>query len=294
MKLILVCSLLAAPALAAEPELVSPLGKQLYALEDTKGAVVKADAALAADPGNPDMVLAAARARDELWRYREAIEMYSRGVASAPGDFRFWRFRGHRYISTRQFAKAIADMEKASALASSSFDVAYHLGLSYYLSGRYDKAAQAYGRCLDMAGRTDLPKLPEGIRSCGELATHDDSRVAITDWLYRSLRRAGRGEEAGKLLETITDGMKITTNDFYFQALLYYRGRRTEAQILGMGTATGNQYSTVGYAVANRHLLDGRREQACDLFRRIVEEKTWSAFGYIAAEAELAQGTCKQ
>jgi len=279
---------------AQQAELVSPLGKSLFAEPDAKGAVAKADAALAADPANLDLLLAAARARDELWRYSEAIQLYTRGIEKAPEDFRFYRFRGHRYISTRQFDKALPDLDKAWKLAPTSFDVAYHLGLAHYMLGRYDRAAEAYGRCLDQAGRPATgPKLPEGFRSCAESVADDNARVSITEWQYRALRRAGRAEDAKKLIESITDGMKVTTNDIYYRSLLVYRGLRTEEQVFDPTKLTGNQLPTLGYALANYHLLEGRKQKACELFRRMVEEKAWSAFGYIAAEAELVRGTCR-
>lgn len=279
--------------LCQEPELVSPLGKRLYAEADAKGAVTKADEALAKDPENLDLLLTAARARDEVWRFGESIALYTRGIGRAPDDFRFYRFRGHRYISTRQFDKAASDLEKAWKLAPSSFDVAYHLGLAYYLQGRHARAAEVYGACLAMTGSAAPPKLPEGFRGCAEAAAEDNSRVAITEWRYRALRRAGRDGEARKLLETIDDAMKVTSNDIYYRSLLFYRGLRTEEQIFDAGKLEGNQLSTLGYALANHHWLEGRRERACQLLRRIVGERTWSAFGYIAAETELARGACR-
>ena len=279
---------------AQKAEMVSPLGKPLYAEPDAKGAVAKADAALAADPGSLELLLAAARARDEVWRYHEAIELYTRGIEKAPGDFRFYRYRGHRYISTRQFDKALADLEKAWKLSPESFDVAYHLGLAHYMLGHYGAAAEAYGRCLDQAGRpTSGPKLPEGFRSCAESAADDNARVSITEWQYRALRRAGRGAEARKLIESIQDGMKVTSNEIYYRSLLLYRGLRTEEQVFDPAKLTGNQLPTLGYALANYHLLEGRQPKACELFQRIVGEKAWNAFGYIAAEAELVRGSCR-
>jgi tetratricopeptide (TPR) repeat protein len=286
--LVLALVLAQAPAVPAPAaELVSPLGRKLYAEPDTKGAIAKADEALAADPRNASLLLAAARARDEVWRYGEAIGLYTRAIEIAPDDFRGYRHRGHRYISTRQFALAAADLERAAKLAPASFDVAYHLGLVYYLQARY-AAAGVYAGCLAQTGSA---KLPEGFRSCADSAADENARVAMVEWLYRALRRAGRHAEAGKLLESIREGMKVASNETYYRSLLYYKGLRTESVILeGL---TGNQFSTLGYALANHHWIEGRLEQACALYRKIVEERTWSAFGYIAAETELARGACR-
>lgn len=255
---------------------------------DTEGVVAKADAALAQDPKNLDLLLAAARARDSLLRFDESIPMYTKAIAAAPGDVRFYRFRGHRYISTRKFDLALRDLEKAEKLAPSSFDVMYHVGLAHYLRGDFKKAADAYGRCLDtkVNGR-----LPEGWRGCAGLDT--DSRIAISNWRYVALRRAGRHDDAKKLLDTITETMEVKENIPYFHALLYYKGLRTEEQIFDRAKLTGNRLVTAGYPVANFALISGNKQKACDLFRELVKDAEWAAFGFIAAEAELARGTCK-
>ncbi len=287
-------TLILALALAQEtagppaPEMTSPLGKVLFAEPDAKGAVAKADEALAADSQNVNLLLAAARARDEVWRYRESIDLYTRALALAPDDFRILRYRGHRYISTRQFAPASADLERAWKLAPASFDVAYHLALAYYLQGRYAAAAEVYAKCL---AQTAPAKLPEGFRSCADSSADDNSRVAMLEWRYRALRRAGRHAEASALLGTVREGMKVGSNETYYRSLLHYKGLRTEVQVLE--GVTGNQFSTLGYALANHHWIEGRLAEACALYRKVVEERTWSAFGYIAAEAELSRGACQ-
>jgi tetratricopeptide (TPR) repeat protein len=53
-----------------------------------------------------------------LGRYREAIAVYSEGLQKHPDSYRLYRHRGHRYISIRRFVRAIADFEKAAALAA--------------------------------------------------------------------------------------------------------------------------------------------------------------------------------
>ena len=48
-----------------------------------------------------------------LGYYKEAIKLFSIGIENYPNDARFYRHRGHRYISTRQYDNAISDFEKA-------------------------------------------------------------------------------------------------------------------------------------------------------------------------------------
>jgi Flp pilus assembly protein TadD len=80
---------------------------------------------------NPELVLAAGHALAAAWRFRDAIAMYTRGIAAVPNDARFYRFRGHRYITVRRFTDAARDLDQAATLDSTNFDVAYHQGLAH-------------------------------------------------------------------------------------------------------------------------------------------------------------------
>lgn len=278
---------------AQTPEAFSPSGKAFTSRPDTEHTIAAADLALAKGPASADLLLAAARARDVLLRFSESLPLYTRGMDEYPGDVRFPRFRGHRFISTRKFDFAIADLKLAAEIAPVSFDVSYHLGLAYYLRGDYNHAAREYQRCLAMAAQPK-PQLMRGMpadwRPCQGL--DDNARVAMTEWAWRANRRAGKLDEAEKLLATITEGMKVTDNQPYYSTLLLYKGLRTEAQTLAV-PPEGNAAVTVGYGVGMWHWLAGRKEQACAAWERAVSGENWSAFGFIAAEGELARGACK-
>jgi tetratricopeptide (TPR) repeat protein len=281
-------------ALFQLPELTSPLGKALHANPDTP-KLAEARKAYDTDPSNADHLFGLARAHDDSWQFRRSIELYTRGMERFPNDFRFPRYRGHRYISIRQFEKAIADLEGARKLASSSFDVAYHLGLAHYLNGGFKQAAEAYGRCLEMMGQPEKKgNLPASVRSCVEIDQDENSRIAILEWQYRALLRSGEKQKAAGLLAGVRQGMKVTTNGAYYRTLLFYKGLVKQDEILPKPNAPdGNAFPTIGYGIALHHQLEGRKQAACDLYRQIVEERAWSAFGYIAAEAELARGACR-
>lgn len=276
-----------APAVQqAAPEVTSAFGRRFFAKPDTDGAIAKADAALAASPGDVDLLLAAARARDAALQFSGSIPLYTKAIDLAPGDVRAYRFRGHRYISTRRFALAVRDLETARALAPASFDVAYHLALAYFLSGEFAKAADEYGRCLASTGEGPLPA---GWRSCAAAAGSDDDRVAITDWRYRALRRAGRRRPAAQLLATIREGMAVKENGAYYQALLFYRGLRTEDDVLAPKTLEDNTFVTTAYGLASHYVAEKRLPDACRLLRAIVaDEPHWNGFGFIAAETDLS------
>jgi len=268
------------------PQVVSSLGKSFFARSDSDGSIVKADAALAADPGNVALMIAAGRARDAVFQYNEAIDVYSKAIAAAPSDVRGYRFRGHRYISTRRFPDAIRDLERARTLAPASFDVAYHLGLAYFLSGEFSRAAEEYGRCL---ASKEEAALPEGWRSCAAAAKSDDDRVAIADWRYRALRRAGRHGPATQSLGTIVEGMAVKENTAYYQALLFYKTLRSEDDVLAPKTLQDNTFVTTAFGLANFYLAEKREADACRLLRAIVaDDLHWNGFGFIGAETELA------
>ena len=227
-----------------------------------------------------------------LGRYAEAIKIYTEGVDRYPGDARMYRHRGHRYLSIRKFDPAVRDFEKAAELTRGKADevepdgipnaqgiptstlqsnIRYHLALGYYLQGALAKA---------------LPFYQEDVK----IAVNPDMVVASSHWLYMTLRRLGREAEAAKVLEPITAGMTIIENGSYHRLLLMYRGEITPDAILtpaDQGDAV--QDATVAYGVGNWHLYNGRKAEARRIFERIIAMPQWSAFGYIAAEAELAR-----
>jgi len=104
---------------ADAPQATSLFGQPLYTPAPTPETLAKYQAAKAdyeADPGNADKLIWYGRRAAYAGRFDEAIRIYSEGVRKFPEDARILRHRGHRYITTRQFDKAIADFEKAYAL----------------------------------------------------------------------------------------------------------------------------------------------------------------------------------
>lgn len=272
---------------ARPPEITTLLGRPVFAKDDADGAIAKADAALAAEPQNIDRLLAAARARDVAWQFHAAIDIYTKAVAAAPRDVRPWRFRGHRYISIRRFEEAVRDLERARTIAPSSFDVNYHLALAHYLRGDYGAAAQVYLECLKAVA--PAATLPEGWRSCTTTLATANDRVAMTDWLYRTHRRAGQHAAARELVAGVGDGLTVGENEAYYTAIRFYRGAVSEAEAMTARTANENRLVTVGYGIAVHHLAEGRRAEGCALLRRIAAEPNWNAFGVIAAEVDLTR-----
>lgn len=224
-------------------------------------------------------------------RYSEAMAVFTEGISQYPNSYKLYRHRGHRFISTRKFDEAIADFEKAAELmpkdtleiepdgipnkinqplSSTQFNVWYHLALAYYLKGDYQLAAEAYQKCM-------------------ETSVNDDLRVATSDWLYMTLIRLGKEAEAAELLTGITSEMNIIENDSYIKRLLMYKGELTPEEVLDVeGSADYDlAIATQGYGVANYYLAQGDSVKAKEIFSEVLAGKHWSAFGYIAAEADM-------
>jgi tetratricopeptide (TPR) repeat protein len=276
----------------AAPVATSLAGEPLHARPHPDPAALRrADDALRAAPRDVAALLAAAREREQAFSYDAALELYTRVIEIAPDDWRGWRFRGHRHLSLRRFADGARDLEHARTLAPDNFDVAYHLGLAYYLLGRFDDAADEYLRCIALATdpaaqtRAASPALA-GQRTCTRIADVYDTRVAITEWAYRALRRAGRADAAQRLLDGIRPGIDVAANAAYYHALLARRGEWPVGDLLDPLPAAG-RFETRAYGMAVDALLDGDDERALFLLRRIAADPHWPGFGRIAAEADL-------
>jgi tetratricopeptide (TPR) repeat protein len=244
-------------------------------------------------PQNADSIVWLGRRLAYLGRFREAIDVYTRGIALHPDDPWLYRHRGHRYLSVRELDLAIADLERANRLVAGTPDVveqdgqpnarnlpigtlhsniAYHLGLAHYLKGDFARAVPVYRRELDEA-------------------RNDDRRVSTAHWLYMSLRRLGRDDEAAVVLVPMRRDMQVVENAAYHRLILLYKGELPADSVLAT-TPAGEMSvtdATAAYGVGNWHLYNGRRAEADRIFRRIVAGGQWGAFGYIAAERELSR-----
>jgi dipeptidyl-peptidase-4 len=275
-----------------QPEATSFLGEPLYPPTPSRNAVAKYEEARKtweASPTDIDAIIWYGRRTAYLGRYRNAIRIYSNGIELHPEDARLYRHRGHRFISTRQLEKAIADLDYAAALIEGTDDevepdglpnalgipvstlhsnIWYHLGLAYYLSGDYERAEQAYAQRAASAANSDM-------------------MVSTAHWRHMTLRRLGRDEEAAAVLEPITADMEIIENQAYHRLCLFYLGELEEADLVEEGSSPAD--AAVAYGIANWHLAEGDTERGIELLEQIVAQDGWAAFGFIAAEADLAR-----
>jgi len=242
------------------------------------------------DPEDRDAIIWLGRRLAYLGEFREATGVFTEGIYKYPEEPRFYRHRGHRYITLRMLDQAIADLETAAEMMRNTPDesepdglpnaqneprstlhtnVWYHLGLAYYLKGDYQSAIEAYKHCLNVTN-------------------NDDMLVAVLYWYYMAERRAGNDERAGRLLDLAESEMNIIENDSYHQLLLVFKGI-FDADKLIEAAEDALQNATVGYGIGNWHYVNGRPERAIDIWNEVLETGNWPAFGFIAAEAEKAR-----
>jgi tetratricopeptide (TPR) repeat protein len=222
--------------------------------------------------------------------YREAIKIFTGGLAKFPDDARFYRHRGHRYITIRCFDDAIKDFETAAKLVKGKADeiepdglpntrniptstlqtnIFYHLGLAYYVKGDFRNALKAF-------------------KNCEKVSKNADMTVAAKHWLYMTLRRLGKTKEAEKSLADVKDNLDIIENDDYYKLVKLYQGKLKAEDLQKEIDAEADTLSSasLGYGLGNWFLYNGEKEKAIKIFRQITSGSQWASFGFIAAEAE--------
>ena len=241
-----------------------------------------------ANPTNPDALIWFGRRTAYLGNYEDAIEIYTTGIDLHPDDARMYRHRGHRYISTRQYDKAIADFEKAAELIEGQPDevepdglpnerniplstlhsnIWYHLGLAYYLKHDMENALSAF------SNRTVTEK-------------YDDNIVSGGHWLYIILSRQGKTEEANAAIEKVHQDMDIIENGSYYQMCLFYKGLITAEDLLSEEPGSSSS-DVLTYGLANWYIYQKQdTTEAKTLYRQLLDNGSKYSFAYIAGESD--------
>lgn len=249
----------------------------------------QARAAYSEDPTNEEKIIWYGRRLAYLAKYNESINIYSIGLNLYPESYRLLRHRGHRHITTRNFKKAIDDLQTAAfysrevtnaiepdgipnaynkPLSNDKFNIWYHLGLAFYLNGNYDKAISAYKKCMEFSNNADL-------------------QVATAHWLYSTYRKIGNIDAAEAFIEQIPIRAQLIENRVYHDLIMMYRGLVDPQIIIRRNTSnSGLVNAAAAYGVGNYLLLEGNTQQAREVFKQLLESGQWDSFGFIAAEAD--------
>jgi len=215
-----------------------------------------------------------------LGYFKEAIKVFTLGIEAYPNDARFYRHRGHRYISTRQYDKAINDFEKAVILIDQTIDqiepdglpnskniplstlhgnIWYHLGLTYYLKNDMNNALKAF------TNRSVTHK-------------YDDNIVSGGHWLYMIYRRLNKIEESKAVVDQVNQEMNIIENMSYHQSCLFYKGLLEESELVIDEVAL--------YSLANWYIYEKNDTlKAKEYYQELLKGNPFS-FAYIAGEAD--------
>lgn len=275
-------------------EAISLLGDTLRSAQPSEELLERLDGhreRYTRNPDSLDLLIWYGRFTAYSGAYKEAISIYTDGLEKFPDESRLLRHRGHRYISIREFDKAIADLSHAADLiegkensmeedgmpnarnipvSSKHGNIYYHLGLAYYLKQDFPNALRAYQKCLQTSG-------------------NPDNVVSSTHWIYMILRRMGREIEAVSCLSDISVDMDIIENQAYQKACLLYKGTLDINDVLNEDGMAASASSALKYGIGNWYYYNDDHENARKIFSEIVSGEDWASFGYIAAEADLLE-----
>jgi tetratricopeptide (TPR) repeat protein len=284
--------LLPCAALAIAGPMIAAIGAQAVpssaAADSVPTALEVARAAWERHPTNADSIIWYGRRVGYTGDFAKAVAIYTEGLRHHPDEPRLLRHRGHRYVSLREFDKAIADLTRARTLVAGTEDevepdgqpnargiptstlhgnIRYHLALAHFVKGDFAAA---------------LPIWAEDAR----LARNHDHRVAATYWQVLTLAHLGRLGEVRSELAQVRADWDIIENGSYHRLLLWMQGEIPERDLLGP-EATPLERQTVGNGIGQWFLGMGQRSRAEKAFEAVLATGPSASFGFIAAEAAL-------
>lgn len=257
-----------------DAEAVSPLGRLLYAKtpEEAPALFQQLDAARqkvgTSSRPDRDALLELGQALDAVWKYREAVSVYSTGLSRLGEDGEFFLRRGVSSLRLRNYERAVDDLRQAVRFNQGSFEARYRLGLAYFVDGEFRRAYRT-------------------LEEARELASTDDELAAVLSWAYVSARRAGRRDDAEEVLRAVPASLDLEAPGPYRRLLLMFFGRVGEYAVYDQDAPLEQRGSTEGFGVACWHLYTDSTDRAEELLTLVVASPDWPAIGVIAAEADL-------
>jgi len=257
--------------------LLSPEIKDGKSFDQFKSAKIK----YFDEKNDPNNLVWYGRRTAYLGYYQEAIKLFTLGIKNHPNDARFYRHRGHRYISTRQYNKAINDFKKAVILIKNKEDqiepdglpnskniplstlhgnIWYHLGLAHYLKNDMENALNSFNN------RSVTHK-------------YDDNIVSGGHWLYMINRILNKTDKSNAVLNEVHVDMDIIENMSYHQSCLFYKGELQESEMKMDEVAL---YTLANWYVYEKH----DTTKAKEYYQTLLETGNPYSFAYIAGEAD--------
>jgi tetratricopeptide (TPR) repeat protein len=212
-----------------------------------------AERALAQNPRGEEELIWVGRRLAYLGRIDDAQAVYTRGLELYPESWKLLRHRGHRWITLRQFDRAVEDLSQAwqysrglrdeiepdgqpnaagIPLSSYHSNIIYHLALAYYLRGEWSAACEVWDQGREASTQ------------------NDDRRCSATYWNVLASRRGNRAADSSELLAPIHRSMVILENQSYLELCLLLKGESTPESVL-LGIESGStEFATRAYGVA--------------------------------------------
>ena len=268
-----------------------------------------------------DRYIIAARLKGYLAKPQDGIDLLTEALAGHPDDVRLLRFRGHRRISVRDYAGAVADLSRAAELLHTIEDGhelyqnqvekdidrlllgrddevrVQHLPLSaaaddpdreLYMTTLHTSVWYHLGVALYLDGRM-AEALDAFVQA--EATSYDvEGGVASLDWQYMILRRLGRDDEAAQVLERFraVESPEAPFEIGYLNRMRLYSGQMTADELRAAISDNPLELATQGYGLGNWLLYNGRPDEAREVFEGVIGTGARYAFAYLAAENELA------
>lgn len=264
---------------------VAAVASSLSAQSADTSALGRARAAWERTPENVDSIVWYGRRVAYTGAFDEAIAIYTEGLRLHPDEPHLLRHRGHRYLSVRDYPRAIADLTRAREVVAGRPDevepdgqpnargiptstlhsnIRYHLALAHFLTGNVAHAAALW-------------------EEDAKLAANLDHRVAATYWWVVCESRMGHTARVLEALAPIRADWDIIENGSYHRLLLYYRGAIPEDSLL-TPQSSALELQTIGNGIAQWHFAGGRRERSELMVRRVLASGPSASFGYLAVE----------
>ena len=236
----------------------SQLGGMAFSIEDSTEV---ADARKSQDKAEDFAVLGKALARQ--LRYREALEIYNRGLEKYPDDLKLLRLRAGRYLTTLQCEKAISDFQRCLERGDGELDCRYRIALALYYQGSYKKAMEQLEKCMPL---------------CEDF---DEMGIAVIYWHTLCAYRAS---ERPALLSFYHEGMDVGHHIGYEKVVSVCAGKRDANEVI---KSLDNDHDPLEYGIAlyGIHVYGKyfRNDGNALLDEILRHENFWISFAYIAA-----------
>jgi len=197
-------------------------------------------------------------------------------------------------------------------LTTLGFNVSYHLGLARYLTGDYAKSVTAFEEAARLSRGFDDNRAATtywiylATRRQGRKAEARRLLDAITPDMdiieneaYHRLLLIFRDDRSPDAFAPLVRDSHLAPMDVGIPSHVFEAARQGTVHGKGFpregvregihAPASDLDSATIGYGIGCLHLFTGDRAAARAVFERVVSGIEWPAFGFIAAEAELAR-----